>query len=61
MVKLTNVICVIVTMKIYIGRDTGNEGRKARLFKLSNVPSVTVKIKKYPERNSGHYRDDSSD
>ena len=36
MVKLTNVPCVIVTIKSYIGRDLGNEGEEC----------VTSKIKK---------------
>ena len=36
MVKLTNVPCVIVTIKSYIGRDLGNEGEEG----------VTSKIKK---------------
>jgi hypothetical protein len=35
MVKLTNVPCVIVTIKSYIGRDTENEGEEG----------VTVQIK----------------
>jgi hypothetical protein len=36
MVKVTNVPCVIVTIKSYIGRDLGNEGEEC----------VTSKIKK---------------
>jgi hypothetical protein len=36
MVKLTNVPCVIVTIKSYIGHDSGNEGEEG----------VTSKIKK---------------
>jgi hypothetical protein len=36
MVKLTNVPCVMVTIKSYIGRDLGNEGEEG----------VTSKIKK---------------
>ncbi len=35
MVKLRNVLCVIVTIISYIGRDTGNEGEEG----------VTVQIK----------------
>jgi hypothetical protein len=39
MVKLTNVPCVIVTIKRYIGHDLGNEGEEG----------VTSKIKKCAE------------
>jgi hypothetical protein len=34
MVKLTNVPCVIVTIKSYIGRDSGNEGEEGVTSKI---------------------------
>jgi hypothetical protein len=34
MVKLTNVPCVIVTIKSFIGRDMGNEGEEGMTVQI---------------------------
>jgi hypothetical protein len=52
---------VIVTIKSYIGRDTGNEGEESVTDQIESCAECDCKDKKYPERNSGHYWDDSSD
>ena len=60
MVKLRNVPCVIVMIKSYIGHDTGNEGEEGVTVQIK-CAECDCKDKKYPERKSGHQRDDSSD
>ena len=60
MVKLRNKPCVIVTIKSYIGHDTGNEGEEGVTVQIKSCAECDCKDKKYPERNSGHYWDDSS-
>ncbi len=43
MVKLTNVPCVIVTIKSYIGRDLGNEGEESMTSKIKKCAKYDFK------------------
>ncbi len=61
MLKFTNMPSVTVTIKSYIGCDSGSDGEEGLLLKLANVPSVTVAMKCYRERDLGNDWDDSSD
>jgi hypothetical protein len=43
MVKLTNVPCVIVMMKSYIGHDLGNEGEEGMTSKIKKCAKCDFK------------------
>ncbi len=43
MVKLTNVPCVIVMIKSYIGRDLGNEGGEGMTSKIKKCAECEFK------------------
>jgi hypothetical protein len=43
MVKLTNLPCVIVMIKSYIGRDSGNEGEEGVTSKIKKCTKCDVK------------------
>ncbi len=43
MVKLTNVPCVIVTIKSYIGRDLGNKGEEGMTSKIKKCAKCDFK------------------
>ncbi len=45
MVKLTNVPCVIMTIKSYIGSDSGNEGEEGV---TSKIKKLTLKMIRLP-------------
>jgi hypothetical protein len=46
MVKLTNVPCVIVMIKIYIGHDSGNEGEEGMTSKIKKCAKYDFKYDK---------------
>ncbi len=48
MVKLRNVPCVIVTIKSYIRRGTGNEGEESVTVQIKSCAKCDCKDKKIP-------------
>ncbi len=54
MVKLTNVPCVIVTIKSYIGRDLENEGEEGVTSKIKKCAKCDFKNDKVTQSLTQH-------